>query len=150
MPLSYSRRDCDTFSTNGQAVGCIFNIAADDNLAITSQDRSPNVKPGIRCPSPRANLTGGCLQLPPLRQDSVEIHQIHSSTETPERLFDCNVGLDNTCRWRSFSLPVDARSIGPKLFQIVECSAFGRKNVQHNIAVVSQDPVTLSSIAFDT
>ena len=46
-------------------------------------------------------------------------------------------------------MPLDSRRIGPKLFQVVKQSAVRCKNVQHNVAVVRQNPVALCPIAFD-
>ena len=46
-------------------------------------------------------------------------------------------------------LPIDERCIGPEMFQVVECAAFGREDVQHDVAVVLENP-SFGSAAFDT
>ena len=45
--------------------------------------------------------------------------------------------------------PFDERGVGPEMFEVVECAALGREDVQHDVAVVLENP-SLGSAAFDT
>ena len=63
---------------------------------------------------------------------------------------------DGSQRWCSVSrdggdklLQFNARCVSPEAFEVVERPTFRRKDVQHNVPLVGQNPVSLSSVAFD-